>query len=266
MDAGKFINPYDDQTGFGKRLAIEAKQKSAIAWHVAKRFAKAGDLAMFIADGTTAARTFRAMLCKKEYRTRFVTNNMDVCIQYTCVPETDSRMHEPVLIDGSLDQDANAIFPRWDRQQDEEALKHYIELCDVVVMGASLFTWEHGPRTRHNRRQTIRKQVLRSCQDKTVFLLLTGGSFYSTDLEYGNEPAWDVWKKNAGALRHLHVVTCIPESVENEGRTHWHTPSPPEEGDPADWAYVKHTDAIRDAIEERFVEIKKGDWGAADVL
>lgn len=265
MDANEFIKPYDNRTGFGRRLAIEAEQKSAIAWHVARRFAKAGELAMFIADGTTAARTFRAMLCEKEYPTQFVTNNLDVCIQYTCVPETGPGMHEPVLIDGSLNQDANAIFPRWGYERDEEALKRYLGLCDVVVLGASLFTWDHGPRSRHNRRQTIRKHVLRSCQDKTVILLLTGSSFYSTDLQYGNEPAWQDWRDDPVVRQHLHVVTCVPKGVEDEAneRDSLRSPVLPSGHDGPVWGYVMQTDAIREAIRDRLVEIKTGDWRAA---
>ncbi len=268
MDQLRFVDPYDRQTGFGKRLDIDAKQKSAIAKRVAEEFAGHGDLAMFVADGTTAAQTFRAMVRDTEHLIQFATNNLDVCIQYACVPETKPRMHEPVLIDGSLDQDANALFPRWEDGRDKEALKRYVDSCDVVVMGASFFTWDEGPRTRHYRRQTIRKEVLRSCQDKTLILLLTGSRFYSKDLQYVDEPAWEEWKEDRAVLRHLHVVTCVPEDVEDETneRDPLRSPVLRPGYNGADWAYVMQTDAIREAIKDRLIEIRTGDWSAPKLV
>lgn len=268
MTVTKLVNPYDTGTSFGKRLSIDRKQKSAIALCVADKFATHGDLAMFIADGTTAALAFRAVVCNKVYPTQFVTNNLDVCIQYSCVPDTNSRMREPVLIEGSLDQDANAIFPRWGYDRDESVFQRYLRLCEVVILGASSFTWDDGPRDRHHRRQFIRRQVLRLCQDKTVILVLPGGRFYSRDPQYVDEPAWEDWKNNTKLLRHLHLVTCVPEGVEDESndRGHLESITPPPDVDPAAWAYVKETNMIRQALGDRFVEIKKGDWHAANPL
>lgn len=66
MDHSKFKDKdlYDKRTGFGKRLPCEQEQKTAVAWHVAGSFAKYGDLAMFIAEGTTAGRFCSGRCCR----------------------------------------------------------------------------------------------------------------------------------------------------------------------------------------------------------
>ena len=96
----------------------------------------------------------------------------------------------------------------------------------------------------------------------------TGTRFCSKDLQHADETAWVEWKYDRAVRRHLHVVTCVPDNVEDEvnEREHWRTITSPPDANPADWESVKQTDAIRTAIEDRLVAIAKGTWHDAAPL